>query len=133
MLNSLASFSYHACFVSSVSGQPDLNTCRVAVVDGQGQNTNSTYTGGQTNCDSQRDEWIRTQPAELFFVIKADFTQDMGSVDNVAYVSESQVGIVGAKITAVKISLSGQSGWFCPMSVIYVVYGSVVEVIGFIL
>ena len=117
----------------SVSRQPDLNTCRVAVVDGQGQNTNSTNTGGKTNCDSQRDEWIKTQPAELFFVIKADFTQGMGSFYRVAYVSASQVGIVGAKIRAVKISLNGQSGWFCTIAVISVAYGSVVEVIGFYL
>ena len=109
---------------------PDLNTCRVAVIDSQGENTVSTNTGGQTNCGSQRDEWINTQPAHLHFAIKADFTKDMGYY--VPYVSESHVGIVAAKIRAVKISLGGQSGWFCTVSVIYVVYGSVVEVTGFI-
>ena len=105
---------------------PDLNTCRVAVIDSQGENTVSTKTGGQPNCDSQRDEGIRTQPAQLHFAIKADFTKDMGSY--VPYVSQSHVGIVGAKITAVKMSLAGQSGWFCTIAVIYVAYGSAIEV-----
>ena len=113
-----------------MSTQPDLNTCRVAVIDSQGGNTNSTNTGGNTNCGSQRDEWIRTQPAQLHFAIKADFTKNVGSY--VSYVSESHVGIVAAKIRAIKVSLNGQSGWFCTIAVIYVVHGSVVEVIGFI-
>ena len=77
------------------------------MIDSQGENTNSTNTGSRTDCSSQRDEGIRTQPTRLYFVIKADFTMSMGSL--VSYVSESQVGIVGAKIRAVKVSLDGQS------------------------
>ena len=84
----------------------------MAVIDSQGDNTNSTNTGGRTNCDSQRDEGIKTQPTHLYFVIKADFNVTIpGSL--VPYVSESQVGIVGAKITVVKVSLDGQSAQCC--------------------
>ena len=84
----------------------------MAVIDRQGDNTNSTNTGGRTNCDSQRDEGIKTQPTHLYFVIKADFNVTIpGSL--VPYVSESQVGIVGAKITVVKVSLDGQSAQCC--------------------
>ena len=95
--------------------KPDLNTCRVAVIDSQGGNTNSTNQGAKTHCESQRDEGIRTQPTRLYFAIKADFTKYTGSL--VPHVSESQVGIVGANITAVKVSLAGQSVCFCSVPV----------------
>ena len=87
--------------------QPDLNTCRVAVINSQGENTNSTNSGGRTDCSSQQDAGIKTQPTQLFFVIKADFNQTYGT-DSAPYVSETKIGIVGAKIVAVKVALDGE-------------------------
>ena len=87
--------------------EPDLNTCRVAVIDSQGQTTNSTNTGGRTDCSSQQDEIINTQPTQLSFVIKAGFSKTYGT-DSAHYVSETKIGIVGAKIVAVKVTLDGE-------------------------
>ncbi|KAK7496776.1 hypothetical protein BaRGS_00011985 [Batillaria attramentaria] len=87
---------------------PNLGTCRVSVTDSQGNNKNSSYTGTRTDCDSQRDEFINTQPTQLYFVIKADL--DMALTTNPYYVSSTSlngVGIVGAKITLIKVSVTG--------------------------
>ena len=88
------------------STPPDLNTCRVAVIDSQGHNTNSTNSGGGTDCSSQQDVYINTQPAELFFVVKAAFSKTVGP--SAPYVSETKIGVVGAKIVVVKVALDGK-------------------------
>ena len=79
----------------------------MSVIDSQGENTNSTNIGGRTDCSSQQDEGIKTQPTQLFFVIKADFNKTFGTT-LAPYVSETKIGIVGAKIVAVKVALDGE-------------------------
>ncbi|XP_076453311.1 uncharacterized protein LOC143288575 [Babylonia areolata] len=87
--------------------KPDLNTCRVSVTDSQGHSTSSTHAGPKTDCSSQQDEYVNTQPAKLSFVLKSDFQKDFGSY--VSYVSETKIGIVGANISVVKVALRGGS------------------------
>lgn len=91
----------------SVDTPPDLTTCRVAVTDSQGTSVNSTYISSSTSCQNQRDEGIRTQPEELYFVIKASLDINMGSRPQ--HVSDSKVGVVGAQVTMVKVALSGKN------------------------
>ena len=81
----------------------------MAVTDARGNVKNSTTEGNSTDCQSQRDEGIRTQPAELYFAIKADLDLALGNLSY--YVSKSQVGVVGAQIDLIRISLSGY-GYF---------------------
>ena len=90
----------------SVTTPPDLSTCRVSVSDSQGSVKNSSNVGNSTDCESQRDEGIRTQPTHLYFAIKADLDLDLGNL--AYYVSRSRVGVVGAQIDLIKISLSGE-------------------------
>ncbi|KAK7493722.1 hypothetical protein BaRGS_00015051, partial [Batillaria attramentaria] len=85
--------------------EPDLSTCRVSVSDSRRNVKISTHAGNLTNCDSQQDEWIRTQPTELHFAMKSGFNMDLGNRPQ--YISDSKVGIVGAKITVMKISAAG--------------------------
>ncbi|KAK7493680.1 hypothetical protein BaRGS_00015009, partial [Batillaria attramentaria] len=85
--------------------KPNLSTCRVSVQDNSRNNKSSSNAGNRTDCDSQQNAWINIQPTELHFAIKADLEINLGSLPQ--YVSESKVGIIGAKITVVKESVAG--------------------------
>ncbi|KAK7493739.1 hypothetical protein BaRGS_00015068, partial [Batillaria attramentaria] len=90
----------------NVETPPDLSTCRVSVSDERGNVRESGYNGGRTNCANQRDEGIRTQPSNVTFTIKADLEMDLGNYSR--HVSRSQVGVIGARISLVKVNLTGQ-------------------------
>lgn len=91
-------------FLYAASTPPNLSTCRISVTDSQGQDTHSGYLGNDTSCINQRDEWIKTQPRELHFAIKADHNPN---ISKPVGVSEVKAGVVGAIIKLISVSLSG--------------------------
>ncbi|KAK7496778.1 hypothetical protein BaRGS_00011987, partial [Batillaria attramentaria] len=101
--NGAWSSSFPTCRLADA---PDLITCRVSVTDSLGNSKNSTHVGNLTNCDSQQDEAVNTVPAKVYFVIEAQLNLSVG-ISLPHYVNSSNVGIVAAKITLEKKSLTG--------------------------
>ena len=83
-----------------------MNTCQVSVTDAQNTVTASSHTGTMTDCSHQRDEIINTQPTSLSFRILAYINLSMGIKPH--HIAQSQVGVVGTKVTVVKIALNGE-------------------------
>ena len=83
-----------------------MDSCQVSVVDAHNTETRSGYTGNLTDCSHQRDEIINTQPTRLTFKIGAYLTLSMGT--RPSYIQSSEVGVVGTKVSVVKVAVSGE-------------------------
>ena len=88
-----------------------MNTCQVSVTDAHNTETASGYTGTLTDCSHQRDEIINTQPTSLAVKIGAYLNVSQGNIQ--PYVNESQVGVIGTKVTVVKVALGGKFSMLC--------------------
>ena len=83
-----------------------MNTCQVSVIDVGNSEKKSGYTGKVTDCSHQRDEVINTQPTRLTFKIGAHLNLSMGTPPR--YIQRSEVGVVGTKVSVVKVALNGE-------------------------
>ena len=83
-----------------------MNTCQVSVIDVGNSEKKSGYTGSVTDCSHQRDEVINTQPTRLTFKIGAHLNLSMGTPSR--YIQRSEVGVVGTKVSVVKVALNGE-------------------------
>ena len=83
-----------------------MNTCQVSVIDVGNSEKKSGYTGKVTDCSHQRDEVINTQPTRLTFKIGAHLNLSMGTPPG--YIQQSEVGVVGTKVSVVKVALNGE-------------------------
>ena len=83
-----------------------MDTCQVSVGYASNDETKSGYTGNVTNCSHQRDEVINTQPTRLTFKIGAHLNLSMGTPPR--YIQRSEVGVVGTKVSVVKVALNGK-------------------------
>ncbi|KAK7101794.1 hypothetical protein V1264_020121 [Littorina saxatilis] len=79
---------------------PDLTTCRVAVIDSQGEATNSTTSGSLTHCPNQRNETVNTQPKEVHYVVKTGMSTNFDLPDG-------EFGVVGTTIVLKKLTVQG--------------------------
>ena len=83
-----------------------MATCQVSVTDAANSQKPSGYTGNLTDCSHQRDEVINTQPTRLTFKIGAYLTLSVGTLPS--YIQRSEVGVVGTKVSVVKVALGGE-------------------------
>ena len=83
-----------------------MNVCQVSVIDASNTEKRSGYTGNMTDCSHQRDEVINTQPTRLTFKIGAHLHLSMGTLHS--YIQRSEVGVVGTKVSVVKVALNGE-------------------------
>ena len=83
-----------------------MDTCQVSVTDAGNSLKRSGYTGNVTDCSHQRDEVINTQPTRLTFTIGAYLHLSMGTTHS--YIQRSEVGVVGTRVSVVKVALSGE-------------------------
>ena len=83
-----------------------MDTCQVSVTDAANSQKRSGYTGNLTDCSNQRDEVINTQPTRLTFKIGAHLDLSMGTLPT--YIQRSKVGVVGTKMTVVKVDVTGE-------------------------
>ena len=90
-------------YIITVDTPPVMDTCQVKVLDAANTETMSRSTG---DCRYQRDEIINTQPNRLHFKIGAQLTLSTGAVQ--PFIHSSEVGVVGTKVTVVKISVTGK-------------------------
>ena len=93
-------------FPTAVDTPPVMNTCQVSMIDVGNTEKKSGYTGNVTDCSHQRDEVINTQPTQLTFKIGAYLNLSMGTQPS--YIRRSEVGVVGTKVSVVKIALNGE-------------------------
>ena len=83
-----------------------MNTCQVSVIDVGNSEKKSGYTGSVTDCSHQRDEVINTQPTRLTFKIGAHLHLSIRNLPR--YINQSEVGVVGMKVSVVKVALNGE-------------------------
>ena len=93
-------------FPTAVDTPPVMNTCQVSVIDASNTEKKSGYTGNVTDCSHQRDEVINTQPTRLTFKIGAHLHLSMGTPPR--YIQRSEVGVVGTRVSVVKVALNGE-------------------------
>ncbi|KAK7092487.1 uncharacterized protein [Littorina saxatilis] len=85
---------------------PLMDTCQLYLTDMYGTDTRSGYTGNVTDCTHQRDEIINTRPVRLTFKIGAHLNLSVGNYPR--YLHKSEVGVVGTRVTAVRVALNGK-------------------------